>query len=62
MTVSAETRLRLFLKGDLGNQSDCENDKPPKAFSSFCACCAFSAPSVLKFTLVSCMQEEREYV
>lgn len=59
MTVSAETRLRLFLQGDLWNQSDCENDKPPKATSLCCACCAGSAPSVLRFALVPCASKEK---
>lgn len=59
MTVSAETRLRFFLQGDLWNQSDCENDKPPKAASLCCACCAGSAPSVRRFTLVPCVSKER---
>lgn len=57
--MSAETRLRLFLQGDLWNQSDCENDKPPKAAALCCAGCAGSAPSVLRFTLVPWASKER---
>lgn len=54
--MSAGTRLRLFLQGDLWNQSDCENDRLPKAAL---VCWASNAPSVLRSALFPCASKEK---
>jgi len=59
MTVSAGTRLRLFLQGDLWNQSDCENAKPRRAGALRAACWAGSVPSGLRFARAPWVHKER---